>query len=86
MLTLDCKKQLIATVLCNSCVLLKKFHINLIHLFSNIRLIGKHPLMRFVNTLCVLLSIRQMYSEHYFISIMLHVSWECSVYKGYYFH
>ena len=25
MLTLDCKKQLIATVLCNSCVLLKKF-------------------------------------------------------------
>ena len=60
MLTIHCRKktQLIATALYTSGVLLRKFHINLIHLFSNIRLIGKHPLMRFVNTLCVLLSIR----------------------------
>ena len=54
MLTLHCRKkqQLITTALCNSGVLLRKFLINLIHLFSNIRLIDEHPLMRFVNTLC----------------------------------
>ena len=46
MLTLYYK---LATALCNSCVLLIMFYINLMHLFSNIRLIGKHLLLSYVS-------------------------------------